>query len=86
MLEGLNDCLTEARALVKYLKSWKVPLKLLRVNLLSYNLTSCPYRGANLRHILNFQRELKKAGITCTIRRSQGTEIQAACGQLVVDS
>ena len=37
-------------------------------------------------HIIRFQRELSQAGVSCTIRRELGSDIQASCGQLKAGS
>ena len=37
-------------------------------------------------HILRFQRELSQSGVSCTIRRELGSDIQASCGQLKAGS
>ena len=39
-------------------------------------------RGLNRAEIERFMSELKKRGVSCTLRRSMGADIEGACGQL----
>jgi 23S rRNA (adenine2503-C2)-methyltransferase len=78
MLDGVNDSLAQARALVRRVAD--VPCKL---NLIPFN----PFPGTTFRasprdRIVAFQRTLIAAGITTTIRKTRGDDIDAACGQL----
>ncbi|GAB4344650.1 MAG: bifunctional tRNA (adenosine(37)-C2)-methyltransferase TrmG/ribosomal RNA large subunit methyltransferase RlmN [Gammaproteobacteria bacterium] len=78
MLEGINDSLDDARALVKLLRG--IPSK---VNLIPFN----PYPGAPFapsdEAALNAFRDLLiKAGIMAITRKPRGQDIDAACGQL----
>ena len=80
MLQNLNDSLEEARKLADWLQGMNV-----HVNLIPYN----PIEEApELKSTLPPQREafaavLKEAGLPTTIRYSLGSDIAAACGQLV---
>ncbi|MHA7841358.1 MAG: 23S rRNA (adenine(2503)-C(2))-methyltransferase RlmN [Gammaproteobacteria bacterium] len=81
MLNGINDQLRHAEALIRLLE--KVPSK---VNLIPFN----PYPGAAYTcspqaTIDAFQRRLMNAGVITITRRTRGDDIQAACGQLVGD-
>ena len=46
--------------------------------------TSPIFQSGDNASILHFQAELEKHGVTVTIRRSKGDDIEAACGQLIV--
>jgi 23S rRNA (adenine2503-C2)-methyltransferase len=76
--KGINDRRKDVEALVKFAKY--VPCK---VNLIEYNpigddyFMQAPPETTNM-----YVRELEKNGITCTVRRSRGKDIDAACGQL----
>lgn len=76
--KGINDSKRDVDALVKFCKY--VPCK---VNLIEYNpigddhFKQAPVETTNL-----YVRELERNGITCTVRRSRGKDIDAACGQL----
>ncbi|MDR1805711.1 MAG: 23S rRNA (adenine(2503)-C(2))-methyltransferase RlmN [Clostridium sp.] len=78
MLRGVNDSPEQARQLAALLRA--IPS---HVNLIPIN----PCRGAEFQPssrqaILSFSDCLEKAGITATIRRTLGQDIDAACGQL----
>jgi 23S rRNA (adenine2503-C2)-methyltransferase len=78
MLEGVNDLIEHAEQLAELMH--QVPSK---VNLIPFN----PFdgiefkRSANLR-IQKFRDILKRKGVTVTIRKTRGDDIEAACGQL----
>lgn len=79
MLDGVNDSLQEANALVKLLKD--VPSK---VNLIPFNpFPQSDYRCSSHATVLRFRDVLHNAGIVTTIRKTRGEDIDAACGQLV---
>ena len=79
MLEGVNDGEEDLRALVDYLSG--IPV---HINIIPFN----EYAGSNLRGTPKPERErfanqLKAAGFDTTLRYSLGSDIAAACGQLV---
>ncbi len=78
MLDGVNDRPEDARRLVAIAR--EVPSKL---NLIPFN----PFPGAEFsvsprERIRAFQQTLMDAGVTTTIRKTRGDDIDAACGQL----
>ena len=78
MLDGVNDSLEQAHALVDIAR--QVPCKL---NLIPFN----PFPGTEFtasprERIRAFAQVLSDAGITTTIRKTRGDDIDAACGQL----
>ncbi len=76
--EGVNDTLTDVEALVDFCR--KVPCK---VNLIEYNpVEGVPYRQASEKAVQAYRQSLEAIGVTTTIRRSRGKDIDAACGQL----
>lgn len=78
MLEGINDSLAEARALVRLLRG--VPSK---VNLIPFNpFPGTAYRTSERAVIDRFRDVLMGAGIMTVTRRTRGDDIDAACGQL----
>jgi 23S rRNA (adenine(2503)-C(2))-methyltransferase len=81
MFEGLNDSPKDAEKLVEYLNSIGNSY-LLHVNLISYNQTSGDFKSSPKDKILKFRNYLLKNKINATIRKSLGTEIAGACGQL----
>lgn len=76
--EGINDDDAHIKALIKYAK--KVPSK---VNLIQYNpIGEGKFDHRSIAAEEKYVRELEKAGITVMVRKSRGSDIDAACGQL----
>lgn len=76
--EGINDKRKDAEALVKFCKY--VPCK---VNLIEYNpIDDGIFQQATSQATDMYQSMLEQNGITVTVRRSRGKDIDAACGQL----
>jgi len=81
LLEGVNDMPAEAHGVARMAK----PIGA-KVNLIPYN----PIRGAAFRRpskerIEAFRNVLQKAGVRVIVRLTAGRDIDAACGQLVLD-
>ncbi len=78
LLRGINDSLDDAKQLVRFSRSF-----LCKINLIDYNsiinIRFNPVYDAT-REL--FQRYLFDSGLHVTIRKSYGTTINAACGQL----
>jgi 23S rRNA (adenine2503-C2)-methyltransferase len=81
LLENINDSLEDARDLIGYLKSIG-NRKLLHVNLIRYNSTSDNLKSSSSGVAREFKDYLSRSGISVTIRKSLGDDIQGACGQL----
>ena len=78
MLDGVNDQMDHAEALIKIAR--QVPCKL---NLIPFNpFPNSEFKKSPREQILAFQRRLSDAGIVTTIRKTRGDDIDAACGQL----
>lgn len=76
--KDINDKQEDIDALIKFCK--QVPCK---VNLIEYNpIDDGIYQQADPVAIDHYISELEKSGITVTVRRSRGGDIDAACGQL----
>ncbi|MEM7483719.1 MAG: 23S rRNA (adenine(2503)-C(2))-methyltransferase RlmN [Bacteroidota bacterium] len=76
--EGINDTKAAAEALVKFCKF--APSK---VNLIEYNpIDDGEFQQASNAAIAMYTNTLESNGITVTVRRSRGKDIDAACGQL----
>lgn len=78
MVDGINDRPSDAKNLVKILKT--IPSM---VNLIPFN----PYEGSSFKRpsedkVMAFQKILTDANIMAFIRKSKGQDILAACGQL----
>ena len=82
LLDSVNDSPGQARELVRLLKGVRA-----KVNLIAFNPhPGAIYRTPSQERILGFQEVLRKANLTAIIRKSRGSEIGAACGQLAAKS
>jgi 23S rRNA (adenine2503-C2)-methyltransferase len=82
MLQGVNDSLAEARALIKLLSG--VPSK---INLIPFNpWPDTKYTCSDWDRIEAFGAVLNRAGFASPIRTPRGRDILAACGQLKSES
>jgi 23S rRNA (adenine2503-C2)-methyltransferase len=82
MLNGVNDTLPEAKALVKLLAG--IPAK---INLIPFNpWPGSPYECSDWETIEKFAEVLNRAGYSSPIRTPRGRDILAACGQLRSES
>ena len=78
LLRGVNDTPSDARRLARLLEG--LPSK---VNVIPmYPHPVAPYRPPEPEVACRFLGELARAGLTVTLRRSRGADIDAACGQL----
>ncbi|NQZ43904.1 MAG: 23S rRNA (adenine(2503)-C(2))-methyltransferase RlmN [Flavobacteriaceae bacterium] len=76
--KGINDRQIDIDALVRFCKF--APSK---VNLIEYNpIDDGEFAQADESAIANYIETLERKGITVTVRRSRGKDIDAACGQL----
>ncbi|MGV0005048.1 MAG: 23S rRNA (adenine(2503)-C(2))-methyltransferase RlmN [Candidatus Porifericomitaceae bacterium WSBS_2022_MAG_OTU9] len=78
MLSGVNDSFAAATKLVRLLS--RLPSK---VNLIPCNpFPGSEFRPSSVPTMMDFQEVLMQAGIFATIRRTRGSDVSAACGQL----
>ncbi|HEV2652020.1 MAG TPA: 23S rRNA (adenine(2503)-C(2))-methyltransferase RlmN, partial [Rhizomicrobium sp.] len=78
MLKGVNDSLTDARALVQLIKG--IPAK---INLIPFNpWPGAPYECSDWSQIEKFAEVVNRAGYASPVRTPRGRDIMAACGQL----
>ena len=76
--KGINDGPEDIEALLDFCKA--APCK---VNLIEYNpIEGGEFQQASDSAVENYIRHLESSGITVTVRRSRGKDIDAACGQL----
>jgi 23S rRNA (adenine2503-C2)-methyltransferase len=81
-IAGVNDSLVQGAALGRLLGSWPGRGGA-HVNLIPLNRTSgYGGRGPGTGRIRDFAAAVAAQGVTTTIRRNRGTDIDAACGQL----
>ena len=78
MLDGVNDSMKDAKALIRCLQG--LPSK---VNLIPFNpFPGAPYKCSSDDAMRMFQDRLMGSGIMTTMRKTRGDDIDAACGQL----
>lgn len=78
MINGVNDSDECAKELAAKLKGW-----LTHVNLIPLNeVKGKDYNASDKRRIANFKSILEASNIAVTVRRTLGSDIDAACGQL----
>ncbi|MCY0877910.1 MAG: 23S rRNA (adenine(2503)-C(2))-methyltransferase RlmN [Firmicutes bacterium] len=78
LLKDVNDRDQHAEELARLLRG-----QLAHVNLIPWNpVAEHPFQPSPSGRVQRFQRIVQQAGISCTIRKELGQEIEAACGQL----
>jgi len=78
LLKGINDSLDDAKTLARFAKTF-----LCKINLIDYNsIINIKFKAVNSTTRDMFQQYLLNAGLHVTVRKSYGTTINAACGQL----
>ncbi|MEO0529619.1 MAG: radical SAM protein [Planctomycetota bacterium] len=82
MLDRFNDSMEDALALIDWLDGLRV-----HVNLIPFNpIAQAPDLRSSPREVIKrFAERIKANGFPTTIRYSLGKDIDAACGQLVID-
>ena len=81
-IAGVNDAPEQAEALAELLAAWP-GVGGAHVNLIPLNPTAgFPGRATPPARLQAFARRLQARGVTATLRRTQGRDIDAACGQL----
>jgi len=86
MLDGVNDQIEHARELVRLIREYGAGKTWCKFNLIGFN----PFPESGLKRsapaqMLEFAKILTAAGITTTVRKTRGDDIDAACGQLAGD-
>lgn len=78
LMKGKNDSVKDAEQLACLLKG-----QLCHVNLIPVNeVQETSFEKTERQNIYRFQKELMRRGINATVRRTLGSDINAACGQL----
>lgn len=78
LLEGINDEIRHADELSDLLRGINCYVNLIRYN----HVNEFSYVGSDEKRANGFYKRLKQRGINTTLRREQGSDIDAACGQL----
>jgi len=78
MISGVNDTKTHAEDLVRLVKGMLCHVNLIPVN----KIETSRYERSRDENIRKFEKILSLSGISVTVRRELGPDIEAACGQL----
>ena len=78
MIDGVNDGEEHARELLRRLKGLPAHFNLIPLN----HVEESPLKPSSRANVARFQKILEDGGITATVRRTLGSDIDASCGQL----
>ena len=78
MIDGVNDREADARELLRRLKGLPAHFNLIPLN----HVEESPLKPSSRTAVAQFQKILEDGGITATVRRTLGSDIDASCGQL----
>ena len=78
LIAGVNDTRNHREALIKYCSNLVCHINLIRLNPVS----GSPLQPSSVNKTEKFAAALTEAGIETTLRRSRGSDIDGACGQL----
>ena len=78
MIDGVNDREADAKALLKLLKGLPAHVNMIPLN----HVEESPLKPSTRAAVLKFQKLLEDGGVTATVRRTLGGDIDASCGQL----
>ena len=78
MIDGVNDKEEHARELLRRLKGLPAHFNLIPLN----HVEESPLKPSSRAAVARFQKLLEDGGITATVRRTLGSDIDASCGQL----
>ncbi|MBO4938709.1 MAG: 23S rRNA (adenine(2503)-C(2))-methyltransferase RlmN [Oscillospiraceae bacterium] len=78
MIDGVNDSEANARELLRRLKGLPAHINLIPLN----HVEESPLKPSSRAAVAAFQKTLEAGGLTATVRRTLGGDIDASCGQL----
>jgi 23S rRNA (adenine2503-C2)-methyltransferase len=78
MIDGVNDSEAHARELLRRLKGLPAHINMIPLN----HVEESPLKPSSRVAVAKFQKILEDGGITATVRRTLGSDIDASCGQL----
>ena len=78
MIDGVNDREQDAKELLRRLKGLPAHFNLIPLN----HVEESPLKPSSKAAVAKFQKILEDGGITATVRRTLGSDIDASCGQL----
>ena len=78
MIDGVNDGEAHAKELLKRLKGLPAHVNMIPLN----HVEESPLKPSSKAAVAKFQKILEDGGVTATVRRTLGSDIDASCGQL----
>ena len=78
MIHGVNDSTENAKELLQLLKGLPAHVNLIPLN----HVEESPLKPSTKAAVAAFQKTLEDGGVTATVRRTLGSDIDASCGQL----
>lgn len=78
MIDGVNDRVEDAKELLRRMKGLPAHFNLIPLN----HVEESPLKPSSKAAVAAFQKTLEDGGITATVRRTLGGDIDASCGQL----
>ena len=78
MIDGVNDRPSDAKELLRLLKGLPAHINMIPLN----HVEESPLKPSSKAAVAAFQKILEEGGITATVRRTLGGDIDASCGQL----
>ena len=78
MIDGVNDSEEAARELLRRLKGLPAHVTMIPLN----HVEESPLKPSSRKAVARFQKILEEGGVTATVRRTLGGDIDASCGQL----
>ena len=78
MINGVNDKPEDAKELLRRMKGLPAHFNLIPLN----HVEESPLKPSTRQAVARFQQLLEEGGITATVRRTLGSDIDASCGQL----
>ena len=78
MIQGVNDSVDNAKELLRRLKGLPAHFNLIPLN----HVEESPLKPSTRAAVAAFQKTLEDGGVTATVRRTLGGDIDASCGQL----
>ena len=78
MIDGVNDSEENAKELLRRLKGLPAHVNMIPLN----HVEESPLKPSNRSAVAKFQKILEDGGVTATVRRTLGGDIDASCGQL----
>ncbi len=78
MIDGVNDSEANARELLRRLKGLPAHVNMIPLN----HVEESPLKPSSRAAVAAFQKILEDGGVTATVRRTLGGDIDASCGQL----